>query len=133
MQEILSSNSPVVTGTCDQNKSQARQYRTVSSISLIKHWRKYWSLDVILFFQFFTQLRNYVIKNGITTIIFIILRSYNKNRNNMLDSSFWKGTCLWIGAQLAINKKQKHFSLIDSQLAGNLILFFSFYKRTKNR
>ena len=129
MQEILSSNSPVVTGTCDQNKSQARQYRTVSSISLIKHWRKYWSLDVILFFQFFTQLRNYVIKNGITTIIFIILRSYNKNRNNMLDSSFWKGTCLWIGAQLAINKKKKTFLVNRFPTCWKFDSFFQFLQK----
>ena len=34
-------------------------------------------------------------------------------------------------AGLAVNKKQKYFSLPDHQLAENLILVFSFYERTK--
>ena len=38
---------------------------------------------------------------------------------------------VWSGARLAINEKKKYFSLPDHQLAGNLILVFGFYEKTK--
>ena len=38
---------------------------------------------------------------------------------------------LWSRAWLAMNIKQKYFSLSDHQLAENLILVFGFYEKTK--
>ena len=48
--------------------------------------------------------------------------NYNTNRNSVY---------LWSRARLAINKKQKYFSLPDHQLTEALVLVFGFYEKTK--
>ena len=40
MQEIHSSNSPVVTGICDPNKSRARHHRSLKLGSKLKYLKK---------------------------------------------------------------------------------------------
>ena len=69
-------------------------------------------------------------ENGKTPITSneLMLESWNNSKNSIVLSNT---TCLWSTKRLPINKNQKHFSLLDDQLAENLVLVFDFLERTK--
>ena len=62
---------------------------------------------------------------------YLILASWSIFMKKAFYKSLLSSGYLWRRAQLAINKKQKYFSLLDHQLAKNVILVFGFYERTK--
>ena len=66
--------------------------------------------------------------SNIHTLSSISAWNYNTNRNNMSESLL-NSVYLWSRARLAINKKQKYFSLPDHQLAETFILVFDFYEK----
>ena len=57
----------------------------------------------------------------------LVITSWITCKKISLLNSAW----LWSRARLAINKKQKYFSLPDHQLAENLTLVFGLQERTK--
>ena len=65
----------------------------------------------------------------------LIMELYYEQEQQVIKSfckSLLNSTYLWSSVQLAINKKQKYFSLPDHQLGENLALVFGFYEKTKN-
>ena len=68
-----------------------------------------------------------IIRTGIT------FRNVIKCFRNFVYKGLLNSACLWSGARLAINKKQKYFSLPDHQLSENQIIVFWFEKNEKKR
>ena len=50
---------------------------------------------------------------------------------NSIYNKLYNLACLWSRTQIAIIKKQKHFSLPDHQFPGNLIIAFCFCEGKK--
>ena len=56
-----------------------------------------------------------------------------KKKKKKLYKTWLNLVCIWRRVQLAINKKQKHFSLPDHQLPKSMVFVFGSYERLKKK
>ena len=85
MQEIRSSNSPVVTAICDPNKSRAWHHSSLKPGSKIKYLNIDQLLNVILKASYCEIFKNLKVKNKMGTISLMQwINSYNKHESDCL-------------------------------------------------